>query len=363
VYGTAEDYDSVLKHPDLWQGRRGFKLIARLSERWCRHTLPRIRDEIVPGRTTLVAAPFAFGARIAAEVYDLPMVSIQLHPAGLNSVRQMPLLLPGWEWTARIKPWMRKSVYQLVWSYTDWLLAAPINACRAELGLGAPVRHIMRDYWHSPRRIVALFPKWFAPPQLDWPRQAVLTRFPLYDGVVPEKIDPEVEQFLALGAPPILFAPGAANVQAAQFFRVAAGIVESMNTRGIFISPLKAQAIPARSQRILVFERAPFGLLFPRCAAIVHRGGIGTTARALAAGVPQVIVAMTMDQPDNGARVRKLNAGDYLYEKSYTPEHGVARLKSLLTDPAVARACKDCQERLMNQISLEEVVALIEEVT
>jgi len=50
---------------------------------------------------------------------------------------------------------------------------------------------------------------------------------------------------------------------------------------------------------------APFTELFPLCAALMHHGGIGTTARALAAGTPQLILPLAYDQPDNAARVKR----------------------------------------------------------
>ena len=53
----------------------------------------------------------------------------------------------------------------------------------------------------------------------------------------------------------------------------------------------------------------PLRAILPRCAALVHHGGIGTTAEALRAGVPQVIVPLAYDQFDNAARVTALQAG------------------------------------------------------
>lgn len=40
----------------------------------------------------------------------------------------------------------------------------------------------------------------------------------------------------------------------------------------------------------------PYNLLFPRCAAVIHHGGSGTTAAALRAGVPQIICPFILDQ-------------------------------------------------------------------
>jgi hypothetical protein len=43
-------------------------------------------------------------------------------------------------------------------------------------------------------------------------------------------------------------------------------------------------------------QRSPYNTIFPRCAAIVHHGGAGTTQCSLMAGCPSVIVAHLADQ-------------------------------------------------------------------
>jgi UDP:flavonoid glycosyltransferase YjiC (YdhE family) len=57
---------------------------------------------------------------------------------------------------------------------------------------------------------------------------------------------------------------------------------------------------------VLALEAAPHSWLFPRAAAVVHHGGAGTTAAALRAGVPQVVVPFGQDQPFWGHRVARL---------------------------------------------------------
>jgi len=54
---------------------------------------------------------------------------------------------------------------------------------------------------------------------------------------------------------------------------------------------------------------APFEELFPRSALVVHHGGIGTIALALAAGVPQIVRPMMGAQFDLGNRMQRLGVG------------------------------------------------------
>src|SRR5438445_634188 len=65
----------------------------------------------------------------------------------------------------------------------------------------------------------------------------------------------------------------------------------------------------------VAFEYVRFVRVFGRAAAVVHHGGIGTTSQCFRAGVPQLIMPMAHDQPDNAARVKRMGVGDYLYPK------------------------------------------------
>jgi UDP:flavonoid glycosyltransferase YjiC (YdhE family) len=298
VYGTQEKYEAILQHPDLWHPRRGFPFIARASEELSREIIPRIRAEHVPGRTLLVAAGIAFGARIAAEAFQIPLLTVQMQPAVF--------------------------------------------------------------LWISPLRVLALFPDWFAPKQADWPPQTVLTRFPPYDEGERMSLAPEVEAFLEAGEPPHLFTPGSANIQAARFFRVALEACTRLNRRGLFVTPRAEQVPPTLPASFLHVPSAPFSRLFPRCAAVVHHGGIGTVAQGLAAGVPQLVMPMSHDQPDNGARLRRLGVGDYLYPRAFRPAAVSARLEHLLTSADVGRACGRYRELMTRQMSTAEVVRAIE---
>ena len=49
--------------------------------------------------------------------------------------------------------------------------------------------------------------------------------------------------------------------------------------------------------------------LFPRCKAVIHHGGAGTTAAGLRSGIPNLVVSFAADQPFWGARVHAIGAG------------------------------------------------------
>jgi rhamnosyltransferase subunit B len=101
-------------------------------------------------------------------------------------------------------------------------------------------------------------------------------------------------------------------------------------------------------------------VVLPRCAALIHHGGIGTTAQAIAAGLPQLVVPTSHDQPDNAVRIRRLCIGDFVLPRAYTKARVIEKLDCLMS-PAVKDNCQRRAADLAGSQSLEKAAVLIEE--
>jgi UDP:flavonoid glycosyltransferase YjiC (YdhE family) len=157
--------------------------------------------------------------------------------------------------------------------------------------------------------MLAMFSPSFGRPQPDWPPHTTVCGFPFYDEEFAEHTS-ELDGFLNEGEPPIAFTLGSSAVQAAgRFFEeaiTAAGLTER---RAVLVAGPNADRLRETSRDVLVVRSVPFHRLFPRCAEVVHAGGVGTTAQALRAGVSQVVVPFSHDQFDNGNRVEWMRCG------------------------------------------------------
>ena len=138
-----------------------------------------------------------------------------------------------------------------------------------------------------------MFPSWFAAPQPDWPRGVRQFGFPIASNSRP--LSDCLENFLASGEPPVVWTHGSANLDIEDFQSCALEVSRNLNLRCLLIS-LDPPA--TMSDTALHVGHARFEDLFPRCKAVVHHGGIGTTAKCIAAGVPQLIIPRSHDPPD-----------------------------------------------------------------
>ena len=356
--GTAEDYERGLREADLWHPLRGFQVIAR------RAILPAMRPmhEAIaahdPATTTVFASPLCFGARVAQERLGMPLVTHHLQPSLLWS-RHQPPILPG----PRLD-WLPGGALDrlhrvVVDRYVDPFLAPEVNAFRAELGL-PPARDLMFDWCNSPERVVGLFPAWFAPPQPDWPPQVRLAGFPLFDPVLDDNA-PDPLAGLADGPPPLVATPGSAMVHGRDFFAAVVAASQRLGRPAILLTGHPEQ-LPARlPPGVIHHHYAPLRSLLPRAAAFIHHGGIGSTAQALAAGIPQVVMPMSHDQPDNAARLRRLGVGVGIGPDRFTGERLATALTDLLDSPVVAARCQVIARRCHPAVMMAETCRWIEE--
>lgn len=80
-------------------------------------------------------------------------------------------------------------------------------------------------------------------------------------------------------------------------------------------------------------------LLLPTCAAIVHHGGFGSFATALASGVPQLAVSTSIsDHERRGQALERVGAGRFLHHATATPADVREAVSSLVTGSATAAA-------------------------
>ncbi|MFB3922962.1 MAG: glycosyltransferase [Terriglobia bacterium] len=360
-YGTEEEYYQTIRDPDLWHPYKAFPLVARrLVLPFIRPTFDLIEQHHKAGDLVVVGSGFVFAARLAQEKLGVPVATVHLQPAPLRSVCEPPVFgfpdILGWL-PKSLRPLYLRAVDKLV---IDRLLAPELNAFRAELGL-PPVRRVLDRWMHSPQLVVGFFPEWFAAPQLDWPPNVHLTGFPLYDESGAREIPAGLEDFLRDGPAPIVFTAGSAMAVDTEFFRVSVEVCRKSGQRGILLTQFPEQLPANLPDGVRHFDYVPFSKVLPRAAAFVHHGGIGTVAQALAAGVPQLVVPLAHDQPDNAMRVRRLGVGDMLVPKSYRVEAVLEHLRRLMESPAVAENCRRRAADLAENTTLERTGDLIEQ--
>jgi UDP:flavonoid glycosyltransferase YjiC (YdhE family) len=296
----------------------------------------------------------------ACEKYALPLCRIVLAPSKFNSVFR-----PAWPLNAKVRGPLAATYrrYRLPQIYErseqSPFLIGRINSYRAGLGLPALAR--VSEINAPITRRLGFFPDWFGHPQPDWPRDLELVGFPL--PAAAGSLEPALEDFLSTRGKPIVFTPGTGVVDVDEFFRDAERCCRQLRLPGVFASPHQRTSGAVPGENIFRSAFVPLQLLLPRSALLVHHGGIGTTARALEAGIPQIIRSAAYDQPDNGSRIAELGVGVFFAPGRYDHERLLQEVERLLSSSDVDAQLAQLRGEVQATNAVSHAADLLERMT
>ena len=304
--------------------------------------LPSLRDtyaDLMAGAKDadfIIAGEGVLPARMVAETLNIPWASTVLQPLAFLSVHDPSVLpvfsaLSKFQWLGAIAT---RGILRLSKAMTNsW--AEPIHQLRRELDLPPLMGNPFIDDKYSPYLVLAMFSPVLAKPQPDWAAKTVLTGFTFYDDSEGgATLTPELQQFLEAGEAPIVFTLGSAAVMVpGHFYEESIRATKLLNRRAVLLIGKNAppQNLP---DSIMAVNYAPYSQIFSRACAIVHQGGIGTTAQALRAGRPTLVMPYSHDQPDNAARVKRLGTSLTLPRQQYAAVRVAKLLGELLENPS-----------------------------
>jgi rhamnosyltransferase subunit B len=346
--GDATTFRRSVDNPDLWHPRRGVGVVMRDGVvPGLEPAFEKVSALVVPGDTLVVVSTLGFAGHSAAEALSVPLAVADLAPSTLRSVYRAPRY-PGLPLPRVLPAFLKRAAYRLVDAQVDGLVLPGLAPLRAKHGL-PPIRRVFDRWLHAADLCLGLWPPWFAPRQPDWPANVRLTGFPLFDEGETTGLSDDLSAWLDAGDAPIVFTAGSANVFGGAYFRAGVDAAGRLGRRAVLVtqnpevlpSPLPEYAFHA--------AYAPFSRLFPRAGCVVHHGGIGTTARALAAGVPSLVVPMAFDQLDNASHLADLGAGATLPARRFDARRARRALEAVLANPDVAAAAARARERIANE--------------
>ncbi len=287
----------------------------------------------------LVTHPLTLTAPLVAEKrrsQGMNWASVAIAPSVFLSAYDPPVFAPA-PWLIHLRvfgPRFYRWLLSIITGTTrSWV--EPWHKFRSELKLPSTTTNPMFSGQFSPELVLALFSPQMAQPQPDWPQHTTITGFPFYDrrGQA-ATLAPDLVSFLEAGDPPVVFTLGSSAVMKAEgFYSESAEAAELLGRRAVLLVGRDPRNRPQKLHSgVVAFEYAPFSVLLSQASAIVHQGGVGTTAQAMRAGRPMLIVPFGFDQPDNAARVQRLGISRTLARTAYNRATAARELSKLLSD-------------------------------
>jgi rhamnosyltransferase subunit B len=315
------------------------------------------------GADLLVSHVLTFTTRLVSEKTGIPWASTVLQPFCFLSAYDPPVL-PFAVYLTKLR-FLGPIFHRLLFGFGRWSIRSwvePWHRLRAEIGLPPVKANPLFEGQHAPALVLAMFSKAFASKQPDWPPQTNVVGFSFYDQDGDAGLSPELASFLDSGPPPIVFTLGSSAVRdAGSFYQHSAEVAKLLGRRAVLVVGKDSRNRPdSYLEGVMAVDYAPFSELFPRAAAIVHQGGVGTTAQAMRSGRPMLVVPYAHDQPDNADRVVRLGIGCSIARHRYSAAGAAVELCQLLDNPSYGQRASEVGEQIRKEDGVQAACVALE---
>jgi UDP:flavonoid glycosyltransferase YjiC (YdhE family) len=298
---------------------------------------------------------FLHPARAAADVAGTPHVTVTFAHMLTPSRFVHP---PG---TPSLGEWGNVLEWKLAAFAMNRTLLRDVNRLRRRVGL-PPIGDLMRDGWPSHRlNLLASSPAFLDPRPADWPAWHQLCGFLELPSHEHEALGPDVERFLAAGVAPVFMGFGSLMpTEGHHLDETIATFEEAARIAGCR-AIVQAEIDRLSNDRILFVRRTPHKVLFPRCAAVVHHCGAGTTHTTLRAGAPSIPVPHVSDQFAWSGELHRLGAAPKMLRRTaWSAKKLASRITEVLSNPRIKEAAMAMSARMQNDNGAETAADLIE---
>lgn len=333
---SPQEYEKFLGDQELLNSPRGIPDFLR------HHSLSRaladyrLVSQQCKGDNSIIVTRdlFALVPRLAAEKLRLPLRWMFGNPSQVAT------------WSLREQLFSR-------------LLRSEINGVRVALGL--PSTPLASCEFGYSSLGVALWPKWFAEPNPNYPVPVTPVGFIREEDAPGVDIPPTIERVLNCGKPTVLISAGTGMYLGSKFYDVTAKACELVDCAGIVVTQHSAQLPEDCRSCVSWVGMLPFRKLMQQVRVVIHHGGVGTLACAMEAGIPQLVLPKGADRPDNAARLQNLGVAESLPPPEWQPELIANALMRLLSSPMVAEKCRTLADRLKDQDGTQAACQVIEQ--
>jgi sterol 3beta-glucosyltransferase len=311
------------------------------------------------GADILIASTLVFGIPDCAEKRGIPLINAPIH-AILVPTRAFPATFFA-PWGARENILANRITHNIVQLAFWMMLGTTLNHWRRKMGL-SPISNYFQWLQTQNNPTLYGFSPSVLPAPSDWPLNHHVTGYWFLDESPGWQPPPALISFLESGPPPVYVGFGSMDTQdPARMTSLVVNALTMSSQRGVLASGwggLHAKSLP---ETIFPIHEIPHSWLFPKMAALVHHGGMGTTAAGLRSGIPSVILPLGGDQPFWADRVQRLGVG--IHSAGFfkiTAERLAADINRAVNDTILRDNAAAMREKIRAEHGVEWAVKLIQ---
>jgi UDP:flavonoid glycosyltransferase YjiC (YdhE family) len=299
----------------------------------------------------------AVGGHTLAREKNIPDLHVQGFPMFTPTGDYPNITLPDW----KLRP-LNRLTHQIALKLT-WLGSKfGFEQVRHRAGLSRRELYFPfdNDPHCSPTPILCAWSPSVIAPSRDWQPNVHVTGYFFSEHDSAYQPELKLQEFLEKGDAPICVSFGSMlNRNANKIDDIVRQAIRQTSNRGIILSGWGGLKHTA-SREIFYIDSVPHQWLLPRCEMIIHHGGAGTTSAGLRAGIPNIVIPHTADQPFWGNRVHAIGAGPKPIPVKELSVENLTRAILEAKDSMLRRRAESIGQSLRREDGVGVAVSLIE---
>jgi sterol 3beta-glucosyltransferase len=225
-------------------------------------------------------------------------------------------------------------------------------------------RDVLRRPDGTPAIVLQAFSELILPHPLDYPEWTHTTGFWFLPSHPTWKAPSTLLDFLANGDPPVYFGFGSlVGRDPEKTGKIIVDSISHSGVRALVDTAWGGIRTGVKSESILPVEKIPFDWLFSRTAGVVHHGGIGTTAMALASGRPQVVCPFMTTQHFFGHRMHEIGVAPPPLPQSRLSVRSLSHaLSEIVTNTQMTTTAKEMGHRVRAEDGVRKAIKVLESI-
>lgn len=312
------------------------------------------------GSDALIYSIMTFPAHFMAKDLGIPAFGSCLQPLVKTSTFPSPILPIAQKWNKTINRWSHQTVYQLYWLFTK----SAIQKWRARHGL-SPVssHHPFKEIMNGELPFLCGISDFVLPKPNDWTNNIHNTGYWYLNQNTEWQPPKALEHFLNNGEKPICIGFGSMNDKNIhRMYEEAVEIADKQKVRAILLTGWSSQKAGLETnENIYVAEAMPHSWLLPKVKAVVHHGGAGTSAAAMKAGIPSIIVPFFFDQHFWSWQMKKMGvATKPLFRKKFNAQRFEKVLLEALHNEELKAKAEKIGQLIRNEDGVAKAIQILE---
>lgn len=195
----------------------------------------------------------------------------------------------------------------------------------------------------------------------DWDETSFVTGYWFLEEDAAWEPPLELVEFLDRGTPPVYIGFGSMSSEDSGQIPLVLDAIRQSDVRAILATGWGGLSALDLPETVYMLESAPHGWLFPRCSAVVHHGGAGTTGAGLKAGQPTIICPFFGDQPFWGKQVHQLGVGPRPIPQKHLSAEGLAlSIQEAISDDRMRQRARSLGEKIRSEDGVAQAIRLVE---